>query len=170
VIGHHIVIRGNECDGDAAPSAGKLPFATGSFWSSPVDQVNWQYPAKALDLVVIEVIDYSTHGVVMKSETKVAIAKWSVEFVLFLVFLGLNYWLVAGNGWLIWFLSSAEWSAAVAMARIAENRKLFDINDRQLVEVSKTVDQLVERVDQLESDLKETKDELAEMERTKRVG
>jgi uncharacterized protein YlxW (UPF0749 family) len=119
---------------------------------------------------VIEVIDYSTHGVVMKSETKVAIAKWSVEFVLFLVFLGLNYWLVAGNGWLIWFLSSAEWSAAVAMARIAENRKLFDINDRQLVEVSKTVDQLVERVDQLESDLKETKDELAEMERTKRVG
>jgi hypothetical protein len=106
----------------------------------------------------------------MKSETKVAVAKWAVEFVLFLFYLGLNYWLVDGNGWLIWFLSSAEWSGTVAAIRISENRKLFDISDRQLVHVSGLVDQLVERIDELESSLKEVKDELAEMERKKRMG
>jgi hypothetical protein len=35
----------------------------------------------------------------MKSETRVAVTKWAVEFVLFLFYLGLNYWLVDGNGW-----------------------------------------------------------------------
>jgi CRISPR/Cas system-associated protein Cas5 (RAMP superfamily) len=54
--------------------------------------------------------------------------------------------------------------------RISENRKLFDISDRQLVHVSGLVDQLVERIDDLESSLKEVKDELAEMERIKRMG
>jgi hypothetical protein len=91
----------------------------------------------------------------MKPETKVAVIKWSMESILFLFYLGLNYWLVQGNGWLIWFLSSAEWAGTIASMRIAENRKLFDISDRQLVNDSKTVDHLVERVDQLESDLKE---------------
>ena len=71
----------------------------------------------------------------MKPETKVAVAKWAVESVLFLFYLGLNYWLVVGNGWLTWFLSSAEWSGTIAAMRISENRKLFDISDRHLVHV-----------------------------------
>jgi hypothetical protein len=106
----------------------------------------------------------------MKPETKVAVAKWAVESVLFLFYLGLNYWLVVGNGWLIWFLSSAEWSGTIAAMRISENRKLFDISDRHLVHVSSLVDQLVERIDDLESRLKEVKDELAEMERKRQMG
>lgn len=105
----------------------------------------------------------------MKSETKVAVAKWAVEFVLFLFYLGLNYWLVDGNGWLVWFLSSAEWSGTIAAMRISQNRKLFDISDRQLVHVSGLVDQLVERIDDLELSLKEVKNELAEMAREKRM-
>lgn len=106
----------------------------------------------------------------MKQETKVAVAKWVVEFGLFLFYLGLNYWLVDGNGWLIWFLSSAEWAGTIASMRIAENRKLFDIADGELVRVSGLVDQLIERIEDLESSLKETRQEIAEMEGQKRMG
>ena len=53
---------------------------------------------------------------------------------------------------------------------ISENRTLFDISDRQLVHISKVVDELVERVDDLESRLKEATDELAEIDRKNRLG
>ena len=107
---------------------------------------------------------------IVKPETKAAVAKWLVESVLFLFYLGLNYWLVEGNRWLIWFLSSAAWMGTITGMRVAENRKLFDISDRQLVYVSGVVDKLVECIDQLEADHKEAKDELAEMDRKKRMG
>lgn len=106
----------------------------------------------------------------MKPETKVAIAEWSVEFVLFWAILGVNWWLVKGNGWLIWFLSSAEWSTIVLSMKVTGNRKLFDIADRELVRVSALANSLEEKVQDLGSKLEEVKSGLAEMERKRRTG
>jgi len=106
----------------------------------------------------------------MKPETKSAFVKWLVEFAAFLVILALNWWLVEGNGWLIWFLSSAEWSTLILSIRVAENRKLFDIADRELVRVSTLANALEEQVRDLESKLEDVKSDLAEMERNRRLG
>jgi hypothetical protein len=89
----------------------------------------------------------------LKPKTKAAIGKWLVEFVAFLVILGLNWWLVEGNGWLIWFLSSTEWSTLMLSVKVADNRKLFDIADRELVRVSALANSLEEKVHDLESKL-----------------
>jgi hypothetical protein len=72
----------------------------------------------------------------MKPETKASIGKWLVEFIVFLAILGLNWWLVEGNGWLIWFLSSTEWAGIMLSVKVTDNRNLFDIADRELVRVS----------------------------------
>jgi hypothetical protein len=106
----------------------------------------------------------------MKPETKAAVGKWLVEFIAFLIILGLNWWLVEGNGWLIWFLSSAEWSTLILSVKVADNRNLFGIADRELVRVSALANSLEEKVQDLESKLEEVKSDLAEMERKRRTG
>jgi hypothetical protein len=90
--------------------------------------------------------------------------------IAFLAILGLNWWLVQGNGWLIWFLSSTEWSVLMLSVKVADNRGLFDIADRELVRVSALANSLEEKVQDLESKLEEVKSDLAEMERKRRMG
>jgi hypothetical protein len=100
----------------------------------------------------------------VKQETKNAIAKGLVEFAAFLLILGLNWWLVEGNAWLIWFLSSAEWSTLMLSVKVSDHKKLFDIGDRELVRVSALANSLEEKLSDLESELEKVKGELSTLE------
>lgn len=67
------------------------------------------------------------------------------------------HWVGNVNWWIAWFISSASTSATHVGMRVSENRKLFDLNDRELVRVSALANSLEEKVADLESEVERLK-------------
>jgi uncharacterized protein YlxW (UPF0749 family) len=63
------------------------------------------------------------------------------------------HWVGNVNWWIAWFISSASTSAIQIGMKVSENRKLFDLNDRELVRVSALANSLEEKVADLESEI-----------------
>lgn len=63
------------------------------------------------------------------------------------------HWVGNVNWWIAWFISSASTSAIQLGMKVSENRKLFDVNDRELVRVSALANSLEEKVADLENEI-----------------
>ncbi len=102
----------------------------------------------------------------MKQETKLAIGKFVINSVIFLVAWGVISWLVEGNGWLHLILAVLFSNIVQDKVDIEEKlkalRQQFDIADGQLVYVSQQVERLVEKEDEWDeiTSLKDRVDDL----------
>jgi len=87
----------------------------------------------------------------MKQETKLAIGKFAINLVIFLVAWGLISWLVEGNGWLHLILavlfSNIVQDKVDIEEKIKQLQQQVDIVDGQLIYVSQQVERLVEKED-----------------------
>ena len=87
----------------------------------------------------------------MKQETKLAVGKFIINLVIFLVAWGLISWLVEGNGWLHLILavlfSNIVQDKVDIEEKVKQLQQQVDIVDGQLIYVSQQVERLVEKED-----------------------
>jgi hypothetical protein len=90
-------------------------------------------------------------------EKKVAIFTGALIFAFGIAEALFIHWVGNVNWWIAWFISSASTSAIQVGMKVSENRKLFDLNDRELVRVSSLANSLEEKVADLESEVESLK-------------
>lgn len=93
----------------------------------------------------------------METATKVEIITGTFLFALGIAEAVFIHWVGEVNWWIAFFIAAASSSAIQRGMTISANRKLFDINDRELVRVSALASSLEEKVADLESEIESLK-------------
>jgi hypothetical protein len=67
------------------------------------------------------------------------------------------HWVGNVNWWVAWMIASAMTFAIDLSSKVRDNRRLFDLNDRELVRVSALANHLEERLIEIQNELDEVK-------------
>jgi hypothetical protein len=86
-------------------------------------------------------------------ETKVAIFSGALIFAFGVAEAIFIHWVGNVNWWVAWFIAAATCSCIEVSTKVRENRKLFDISDKELVRVSALANSLEEKVADLENEI-----------------
>jgi len=90
-------------------------------------------------------------------ETKAAIFSGAFIFAIGVAEAIFIHWVGNVNWWVAWFIAAATTSCIEISIKVNANRKLFDLNDKELVRVSALANSLEQKVADLESELESLK-------------